>query len=219
LFFELVVNFVYALVARFLTWRVFAIGLPVAAVAVVFTVMRSGEAGPGWLWSHFDAGLAKVVYCFFAGVLVYRLRSVIRIPAVPAWAAVVLLLAIFAVPTPDFFWRQVFDVFAAIVLMPLLVAFASGAKIEGRIARLCGWLGMLSYGVYALHWPLIKITDYALQAAGVQLPFGFLHVVLVGLVAAITAAIAIRFYDEPLRRMLNGRAKKRAAGVPAGEAG
>lgn len=219
LFFELVANFVYGLVARFLSWRVFAIGLPVLAALVAFTVLRHDDVeGPGWLWPHFDAGLARVLYCFFAGVAIYRLRSVIKIPALPAWLAALALLAVFAVPATGL-WRQGYDAFAAIALMPLLVALASGAKVSGAIAKLCAALGLLSYGVYVLHVPLKKLTDYAMQLAHVSLPYGFMNVILIALVGAAVAAAAHYAYDKPVRAWLSGRAKRKRPQVPAGEVG
>jgi peptidoglycan/LPS O-acetylase OafA/YrhL len=218
LFFELVANLVYGFIARFLTWTVFAIALPIGAALVAFTVMRHDTLGPGWLWPHFDAGLTRVLYCFFAGVMIYKLRDVVRLPAMPAWAAALALLAIFAVPAAGQ-WRQAYDAFAAIVLMPLLVAFASGARVNGAIARLCATLGLLSYGVYAMHVPLLTLIDFSLDMAGVDLPFGFLHVLLVAAAAALAAWVAHHVYDLPVRRWLSGRAKGKASQVPAGEAG
>jgi peptidoglycan/LPS O-acetylase OafA/YrhL len=218
LFFELVANFAYALVAKFLSWRVFAIVLPVGAALVAVTVMGSDGTGPGFRWPDFDAGLARVLYGFFAGVAIYRLRDVVRLPSMPAWGAVLALLAVFAVPASGL-WRQGFDAFAAILLMPLLVAFASGAKVSDRAARLCGALGLLSYGVYALHVPVMILVNFVQDVLGVSLPYGFLNVVLVAGITAIIAALATRFYDVPFRRLLNGRAKRAPKPVPAGEAG
>jgi peptidoglycan/LPS O-acetylase OafA/YrhL len=219
LFFELVANAVYGFIARFLTWRVFAIGLPIAAALVALTVLRHDEVeGPGWLWPHFDAGLARVIYCFFAGVLVYRVCGAIKVPAIPAWAAALVLLAIFAIPAAGL-WRQGYDAFAAIVLFPLLVAFASGAKASGAIAKLCATLGLLSYGVYVLHVPLRGLVAYGLDMVNVELPYGFLEVVLVAGTAALAAWIAHHAYDMPVRRWLSGRAKAKRSQLPAGEAG
>jgi peptidoglycan/LPS O-acetylase OafA/YrhL len=218
LFFELVANLVYAVVARFLTWRVFAIALPVGAALVAFTVMRHDTLGPGWLWPHFDAGLARVLYCFFAGVAVYRLRESVILPAIPVWAAVLALLAIFWVPVQGV-WRQAYDVFAAVVLMPLVVGFASGAKVNGAAAKVCATLGLLSYGVYVLHVPLKVLTEFTLSTLHLRLPFGALDVVVMALVAAIAAALAHRFYDTPVRRWLTGDTKRNLSRVTSGEVG
>ncbi|MET0988573.1 MAG: hypothetical protein ABW034_24535 [Steroidobacteraceae bacterium] len=110
LFFELVANLIYGFIARYLTWLVLGVGLAVTALLVAVTVLRHDGGGPGWLWSQFDAGLSRVIYCFFAGVAVYKLRDVVKLPALPAWASVVALLAIFAVPAPGLL-RQAFDAF------------------------------------------------------------------------------------------------------------
>jgi peptidoglycan/LPS O-acetylase OafA/YrhL len=223
LFFELVANMVYAVVARFLSWRVFAIALPILAAISVFTVMRHTETvGPGWLWHHFDAGLARVLFGFFAGVAIYRFRLERGIPAIPAWLGVALLLAIFAVPATGL-WRQAYDAFAGIVLMPLLVAFVSGAKISGWPAKICATLGMLSYGVYVLHVPLLGLTALSLSILHIEIPYGFLFVILMALVAGVAAALAHRVYDAPLRRWLtatlSGQAKAPKPHMTAGEAG
>jgi peptidoglycan/LPS O-acetylase OafA/YrhL len=187
------------------------------AVFVAVTVLRHEDLGPGWLWRHFDAGLSRVIYCFFAGVAVYKLRDLVKLPAMPAWACVIALLAIFAVPAPGLL-RQAFDAFAAILLMPLLVAFASNAKVGGRAARLCGTLGLLSYGVYALHVPVMNLVNLAMQFVGVSLPYGFMNVALVAGVTAIIAAVATWYFDAPVRKLLSGRAKRAAKPVATSEA-
>jgi peptidoglycan/LPS O-acetylase OafA/YrhL len=210
LFFELVANVIYAAIARFLTWRVFAVVLPILALAVMVTAMRHPDVGgPGWLWAHFDAGLARVMFEFFAGVALYRLRGQLRIPALPAWGSALALLAIIAVPASGL-WRPAYDVFAGIVLMPLLVAFASGAKVNGLAAKVCGALGLLSYGVYVLHAPLLDLVVLAFTVLHTDLPFGFLNVLLVAGLAALAAALAHRVYDLPVRRWLIGAFSGRA---------
>jgi peptidoglycan/LPS O-acetylase OafA/YrhL len=103
--------------------------------------------------------------------------------------------------------------------MPLVVAFASGAKVNGMAAKACATLGLLSYGVYVLHVPLKVLTEFTLSTLHIRLPFGALDVIMIALVAAIAAAMAHRFYDTPVRSWLTGRAKRRLPQVTTGEVG
>jgi peptidoglycan/LPS O-acetylase OafA/YrhL len=201
LFFELVANFIYGLIARVLGWRLLSAILIVGAIAVAFTVMRhQGVGGPGWLWGHFDAALARVVFDFFAGVALFRMRGRFRFPVLPAIIPVLAFLAVIAAPAAAE-WRAAYDVAAAIVLMPLLVAFASEAKVGHAVGRACVGLGALSYGVYVLHVPLLNLINAAAQMAQIELP-ALVVVGLIVLIAGTAAALLNHLYDAPVRRWL-----------------
>ncbi len=198
LFYELIANFVYAVFARFLTLRVLACLLPVAAAALVYTLFRHADVtGPGWLWAHADAGFARVTFDFFAGVFLYRLRHVWRAPALPVWLSIAAFLAIIGAPVSG----AGYDALAAIVMLPLLIMFAADAKITGVAARVCGALGRLSYAIYMLHVPLIAALTLTVAFFGLSLP-GFVFVGLLIAVASLAAALADRYYDEPVRKRL-----------------
>jgi Acyltransferase family len=72
LFFELVINYVFALLLPRLTNRLLAgvilIGLPM----LIATGLYFGDLTPGWSFSNFWGGGGRVVYSFFAGVAAYR---------------------------------------------------------------------------------------------------------------------------------------------------
>jgi len=208
LFFELAANLVYAFVARFLSWRVLIAILAAGAAAVAFTVIRHGDVrGPGWMWGHLDAGLARVMFDFFAGVAIYRLRDVIKLPRLPWWAATGAFVVVIAA-APTGVWRVAFDIAAALVLMPTLVALASGSVVTGVVARACAASGILSYGVYVLHVPLLGAISTASAVMGVHLGEGPLLALSVALAAGLVAWVADRLYDRPARRWLSGRARR-----------
>lgn len=211
LFFELVVNFIYGLIAKVLTWRLLTIILIVGAIAVAFTVTRhQGVGGPGWMWSHFDAGLARVVFDFFAGVALFRLSGSMRLPRVPAVLPALAFLAIIAAPIPMEL-RSAYDAGVAIVLMPLLVAFASRASVNRRLAAVCTGLGAMSYGVYVLHVPLLGFIQVAIASGQFDIP-GWGIVCLTVVVAGAAALILGRVYDAPIRGWLTRNLPGKASG-------
>lgn len=219
LFFELVANLVYALIARFLTWRVLGVILVIGAATVMFTAWRlDGVGGPGWLWGHFDAGLSRVMFDFFAGVAIYRLRERMTLPALPWWLAVIAFVAVIAVQVPAG-WRAVYDIAAGLVIMPVLVALVCGTQVTGAVAKVCGVLGLLSYGVYVLHVPIFSALQIAAVVAHVPLPEGPALAILVAVLAGAGAWVGHYVYDQPLRKWLSGRVKRGKARKSPGEAG
>ncbi len=202
LFFELIANVFYAFVTRFLSLRVLLVILPVGAVLLALSVLNHPAVrGPGWLWPHLDAGLARVMFDFFAGIAIYKLRETTRLPSLPWWAAVVFFLAVIAAPVSAE-WAPAYDAFTAIVLMPLLVMLACGANVSGGVARVCTAFGTLSYGVYVLHAPLYAALQTGLQVAHVDLPHSALAPVIVAVMAGVAAALGHVLYDKPIRGWL-----------------
>jgi peptidoglycan/LPS O-acetylase OafA/YrhL len=214
LFFELLVNVVYALLAPRLTARLILVLLAVSGAALIVTAFWFGRLDVGFLWSNFAGGFPRVAFAFFAGVMVYRWRATWTAPALPAWVCVAAMLAIFAMPAQGV-WRPVFDLTAAMVLFPLLIAFAANARSAGPMLRTYATMGLLSYGIYVLQVP-VRDWSYLLLdkfAPGVEL-LGIWRVLIVTGATVAAAAVLHMVYDLPARRFL-ARLKAPAPVPPA----
>jgi peptidoglycan/LPS O-acetylase OafA/YrhL len=203
LFFELVVNVAFALLIMRLSWR-FLIGLlAIAAAALIYCTVQNGSMDLGWSWENVIGGFPRVTYGFFAGVLVYKLWTTVKIPALPAWAAFVILMVVFTAPAPAHF-RWLFELFAALVIFPVLVATSAGAQAKGLLLKASAAAGALSYGVYILHVP---IWNWAKAILPIIAPWwnaipGFVHYGVIATIAVTAAAILDQVYDKPVRRWL-----------------
>lgn len=201
LLFELVANAVYGLVARYLTVRILTLILVCFAIVAIITVPKEEDLGAGWKWSHLEIGFVRVMFGFFAGVLIYKLRDKLYFPTVPPWGASFLLLAIICIPVPDA-WRRWFDVLACILLMPTLLILAQGAVAKGWVSSVGSRLGIISYGVYILHQPIYMALGAFWHQIGWNDVPGELNVVLVAVVSSVLALAAERLYEVPARRRL-----------------
>jgi peptidoglycan/LPS O-acetylase OafA/YrhL len=212
LFFELIVNFLFALLVPLLTFaRLFALvvlGATILVCAVVFHWFTFGTSGfgampEGFAWPGFGAGFLRAFYGFFCGALCYGLfqrfswRGYVT-PLLPC-AALILILA----THPPVAWQALYDFTAVLVLFPLLILV--GASIsKPRYVLASQFLGAASYGVYVLQVPLYVALIYALRTIlGLRLdslPFwtGMSFVAFVFLIAYA----AYCFYDVPVRRWL-----------------
>ncbi len=202
LFFELVVNFIYSLVARWLTPAVFVVMLTVSGSTYVWSCFAHTAATGAWQWSHFDMGLSGVIYDFFMGVLIYEISTRRRLPQPPAWLAFIVYLAILMVSLHGV-QLQAWIAFVSIILMPLLVALFANSEVKGAFSKVCALSGALSYGVYILHVPIAgaitAITDKLKLPPGQGMGMYF----LVASTALLAAAIADVCYDRPARKLLN----------------
>ena len=194
LFFELVVNFAYAALFRFLTDRVLivvaAISFPVLAVAA----MAHGSADLGATPETMLGGLARAVFSFSIGVLIFRKRLTLRVPALVLVGVTAALLAL-----PMDRLRVGYDLVCIAAAFPLIVA--AGHKSEtGRLNRLFAYLGVTSYCIYVIHFPLLK---FAMDAQKVLHLSGAVLGVLLLAGLLIVCPLLDAHYDLPLRRILS----------------
>ncbi len=225
LFFELAANLVYALIGRRLSTLELAVIVAISGAALAYLAFNGG-VDVGGLPRTFWAGVPRTAFGFFGGALLYRCHTAAaargwRLPTLkaPFVTTAVLLVAILAAPN-RFAWNPWFNLFALGVAFPLLVALAAApGPAQGHGAKLCKLAGDLSYPVYVLHYPIyVLIGGLGLRLA--KIPAYAPWIGMAGAAIVIAAAwIALKFYDEPLRRRLMNGFRTRAVAATAGAKG
>jgi peptidoglycan/LPS O-acetylase OafA/YrhL len=87
-------------------------------------------------------------------------------------------------------------------LFPAIVWLAAGVQVGPRVDGACAWLGRLSYPLYVLHHPIVRIVFDAAQK---------LHLSNGPMIAATSVALsiilawAVMIADENVRRWLSAR--------------
>jgi peptidoglycan/LPS O-acetylase OafA/YrhL len=199
LFFEMVANLAYAAVAPHLTNRRLASIIAVAALALVLWALWDGSMNAGWSWPKFAGGFPRVIFGFFAGVLLQRMPA--RAPVVSDWGAIAAAVALIAIllPVGDPSRLQLPFEF---VLLPAIVWLASQVEPGRILTPVAEWLGRTSYAIYALHLPLmlwtVSLSQIALHG---KLSAGLGYPAVFGVIL-VAATVADRFWDIPLRRVL-----------------
>jgi peptidoglycan/LPS O-acetylase OafA/YrhL len=204
LFWELAINLVFAVTALRLTTTRLAVALLVGALAIVWLGLTQDGVNVGSLRGNFWLGSLRVLYPFACGVLLNRLPL----------RSNHLGLAVVAILTALLFGPKIGaagEVAAVLVVFPALVWLGAGARVGPRLGGACLWLGAVSYPIYVLHEPLVRLASNLTRKFGVSDP-----VVVSGLcfglaIAAAWAASAL--YDKPLRARL-GKAPAAPARSP-----
>ena len=219
LFFEYIANILYALFIRRFSNTVLAIFVFLSACLLIhYTVWGpQGDVIGGWSIdkTQLNIGFTRLLYPFFAGVLLCRVGKLINVK----WAfGVCSLLLVVILCLPRFgdeshLWMNgLYESISIIILFPLIVAMGAGSTIKNKSAiKLCKFMGDISYPIYITHYPLIYwhtswvVQDKIPMAKGMLVGLGLL-------ITAISIAYAcLKLYDEPVRNWLQKRFMRKQA--------
>lgn len=218
LFFEYIGNILYALIFRWVPkWFLALFVLLSAAALVHFAVFGpQGDVIGGWALEpqQLKIGFIRLLYPFFAGLLLSRVVKPGRIPHAFFWCSL-LLIIIFAVPRiggVDHKWMNGLYVAVSIIaLFPLIVYMgASADEKKAQPSGIVRFLGDLSYPLYITHYPVIYCftawVSHHQELAKCSTTGDLMAVIGVALsvvVASVTIAwLCFRFYDVPVRKWL-----------------
>jgi peptidoglycan/LPS O-acetylase OafA/YrhL len=211
--FELVVNLIYGMIAPYLTSsRLAKLTVCSAVVLVWVAAMNHGIAG-GNDQSNFAYGFGRVMFPFFAGILLYRCRRPQRLAP---WISFGLLLSLPVLLLAPVHQASLTSLIYVLLLFPAIIMAGAAIAPGPRLAPVCEWMGALSYPVYILQGPVLRAGEELLK----HWQFGMRGSCLFGLAeASVVAAVAwfaLRFYDKPLQRRFRMRATPRlsAATLP-----
>lgn len=192
LMWELLANLVYAVVAPWLTTRRLVVLLAASGGVHAILALKAGTGSLGPYGHDGWSAAPRVLYGFFAGVLLAR--GGLKLPAAPIAAILAAVVLVLAAPVPEA-GRAVFDLAAALAVLPLLVAVAARAEVAGRLRLILDGLAGLSYALYALHIPIVLgLAGVARQMAE---GWGRDSVQLLAVPLALGAAWAAHRWFEP----------------------
>lgn len=207
LLFELIVSLAFALSLRHLTTRrLVAIVLLCAALLVGSASHESGfQVGFRNQPLNLALGLPRVCVGFFLGVLLRQLWG--RLPQRDlklGWLCALLLLVSFAGVPPASWTAGVYDASLILLLYPLLIL--AGASSTPRLPRMASLAGAISYPLYVVHEPMLRLVSGMFQMLHLGGPKpGGADALLRCIVVVASAWLVLKLYDEPVRNWLRHR--------------
>jgi peptidoglycan/LPS O-acetylase OafA/YrhL len=207
LFWEYIANIFYAIILCRIH-KAFLIVFTVISAAFLFYVAhRSGNLLGGWSGGTFWDGCARVSYSFMAGMLVYRLKLIIKNKLGFVGLSVLLLFA-FVMPFSAK-WNWLTEPLVVILYFPLLVALGAGSQLAPGLKKACNLSGKLSYPLYMTHYSVLWMFGnyFTTHKPGTSQLALIIIVALVVLPAF--AYLVMIVYDTPVRKYLS---RKRVVG-------
>ncbi len=219
LFFEYIGNILYVLFIRRFSTRalgllVFVAGCGLAWFAI-FGPYGDICAGYSLTGTEFTAGTLRLLFSFSAGLLISRIFKPSPKVKGAFWICTLAVVALLALPRmggAERLWMNgLYDTLCCIALFPLIVCLGASGGNGGRYtARLCKFLGDISYPLYMVHYPFIYLYYAWVKNHGLTFSQS-----LPGAAATVVGSIALawlclKFYDLPIRKYLGTKfARKR----------
>ncbi len=223
LFYEYVGNILYALFVRKFSKLLLSLCVFAAGTALVHYCVTgpTGDVIGGWSLepAQIRIGLTRLLYPFFAGLLLSRVVKVGYVKHAFLLCSAIILVAL-ALPRfggeHDLWMNGLYESLCIIVVFPLVVYLgASGEVKPGPSARICGFLGAISYPIYIIHYPFVYTYTAWVQDNKVAVAQGWPVAVATLAVCVLLAWICLTFYDVPVRQWLTTKYMRKAGGTAA----
>ena len=219
LFFEYLANIFYALFIRKFSQKLLAVFVIISGCLLVhYTVMGPrGDVIGGWSFdaTQLNIGFTRMLYPFFAGVLLSRMGKLVHIKGAFTVCSL-MIIAILSIPriggSTHLWMNGLYESFCIIVLFPLIVAIGAGGRVTGKYSiKICRALGGISYPLYITHYPLIYLYTAWVADNKVPMGYGFCVGFLLFIASIAIAWGCLKLYDERFRNWLGSRFLKRQA--------
>lgn len=211
LFFEYIANILYAVCVRHFSRLLLGLLVAASAVFLIHLAVTSpnGDIIGGWSITseQLHIGFARLLYPFFAGLLLYRTVSVARIKNGFLLCSLLLVLAL-AFPriggTDNLWANGLYDSLVVILVFPVIVYLGASGKTESALgAKVCKFLGDISYPIYITHYPLVYIYIGWVASEKIPMSQSWPVAVLIFLSCIALAFLSLRLYDIPVRKWLS----------------
>jgi peptidoglycan/LPS O-acetylase OafA/YrhL len=219
LFFEYVGNILYAIGLRKCSNLVLSIIVFIAGSVLIHLVLTSPEGDVIGGWSleptQFYIGLTRLMFPFFAGLLLSRTAKLTFVPNAFLWCSL-LLLTMFAIPriggSENVWMNGLYESLTIILIFPLIIYLGASGNVVGRFEKkFCKFLGDISYPIYITHYPIIYIYTGWVSNHKYKIEDTLFIAVLTFILSVSIAYASLKLYDEPVRRWLNEKLKNRFA--------
>ncbi len=216
LFYEYIANILYAVVVRRFTKTALAVLVFLAGAALIHLGLTSptGDIIGGWAIDaeQLHIGFTRLMYPFFAGLLLSRIGKLIRVGNAFLWCSL-MIAVVLSFPrlggTEHLWFNGLYDSLSVILIFPVIVLMGAGETLKnGPLSHACKFLGDISYPIYITHYPIVY--TYTAWVSRTGTPFSEAWpLALLSFVCAIALAYAsLRLYDLPVRKWLGRKVLK-----------
>ena len=210
LFFEYISNILYGLFIRKFSKTALSILVFLSAVALIYLAVTSpnGDIIGGWSITseQLRIGFTRVMYPFFAGLLLFRIGKLTKVYHAFFWCSLltIIVLSVPRIGGSEHLWMNgLYDSLTVILVFPLIVFMGASGEIKGKYAtRICKFSGDISYPLYITHYPLIYIYTGWVADHKIPMSQAWPFALLTFVSSILIAYACLKLYDEPVRRWL-----------------
>jgi peptidoglycan/LPS O-acetylase OafA/YrhL len=209
--FELGVNFFYALIARRLTTTLLYILIAISAVGIIMHVVMLDSVRGGDTILDFPDLLLRITrttFSFFVGVLLSRtLVTREKTKPLPLFFGLsAILVASLAIHTQGV--TGIWEAACVMLVFPAII-WLGAYSTAPKAAPILSFLGDLSYPVYILHFPIMRVVNSLVRShVDPQHQIIVAYVITMSL-TLVFATLAMLFFDKPVRAFLTRGFAKR----------
>lgn len=225
LFWEYIANILYALFFRRMSKVVLSLFVVLFACLTVILCFNIDIFGTlstrsesmiysvigGWSITpeHIQVGLSRLLYPFFMGLLMSRLKWNIQLKG-GFWWCTLLIFAMMVVPRlggdegVDMWMNGMYNALVILFVLPLIVAIGAGSTVQGRrMTAVNKFLGDISYPLYITHYGFINMqVKYVVEHPEASTQTHVFIGISVFVISILTAYATMKLYDLPIREWL-----------------
>jgi peptidoglycan/LPS O-acetylase OafA/YrhL len=209
LFMEIVVNLAFGILWKQLSARRLIVIAGCSGFGLLCFLSAMGNMPDGGSAHKLLPGVIRTIFGFSVGVLIAR-RSGVLAPQKNTVLFLSICLAFATIVAGAPINRVYWDALSALLLFPIFVYVAALVDPPAWLRPAAAFLGLTSYAVYALHYPLVAVANsiFRSKLAAMPSPFyaGF------SLMAALLFGcwLVDKYCDFPVRRMLSKARRPKA---------